>query len=126
MQDQIKLWGKIKEPFPLLAQMNLFVFPSITEALGIALIEAVGLGVPAIASDVGGIPEVLDGKPDWLVSSRQPDTLADKIIEVLHNYREAKDDAAKLSKSIRKKFDADERAAKQAGLYRRLVEERRP
>jgi glycosyltransferase involved in cell wall biosynthesis len=124
LQDRIKFWGRVKEPFPLLAQMNVFVFPSITEALGIALIEAAGLGVPAIASDVGGIPEVLEGRPDWLVPPRQPGALADKIIEVLQNYLEAKDNAQQLSKSIRKRFDAVELAAEQAELYRRLVEGR--
>lgn len=124
IQNRIKFWGWVREPFHLLAQMNIFVFPSITEALGIALIEAIGLGIPAVASKVGGVPEVLDGKPDWLVASCQPDTLADKILELLNNYPQAKDDATRLSHAVRKKFDVYELAIKQGELYRRVVERR--
>jgi len=121
LQDKIKFWGLVKGPFALLSQMNLFVFPSITEALGIALIEAVGLGVPAVASHVGGIPEVLEGKGDWLVPPCDPDALAKKILEVLKTYPEAKKEAAALSTTVRKKFEVDTLAAKQEKLYRRLV-----
>jgi glycosyltransferase involved in cell wall biosynthesis len=45
---------------PYLAAMDLFVAPSRTEGLGLAIIEALAAGVPVLASSVGGIPEVVE------------------------------------------------------------------
>ncbi|RLA92168.1 MAG: hypothetical protein DRG25_06730 [Deltaproteobacteria bacterium] len=121
VEKQIKFWGWIKEPHHLLARMNLFVFPSVTEALGIALIEALGIGVPAVASNVGGIPEILENKTDWLVPPRQAYLLADKILEILFNYSQARKEASLFIPLVREKFDVKRLAVKQAELYRLLV-----
>ena len=65
----------------LLDGADLFVMPSRTEGQGRALIEAMARGLPAIGSDVGGIPELLD--PAFLVPPDQPATLASRIAELL-------------------------------------------
>jgi glycosyltransferase involved in cell wall biosynthesis len=122
IRDKIKFWGWVREPYHLLSQMSLFVFPSVTEALGIALIEALGLGVPAVASNVGGIPEVLEKKPEWLVPPCQPMELAKKSLEILCNYPQARKAAQELSRLVREKFDVKRLANQQGKLYRELVE----
>ena len=48
---------------PHLAAADLFAAPSRTEGLGVSVIEALAAGVPALASRVGGLPELLEGAP---------------------------------------------------------------
>jgi glycosyltransferase involved in cell wall biosynthesis len=56
---------------------HLFVLPSLTEGLPRALLEAMARGLPAVASEVGGVPELLPA--ECLVPPRQPDALAATI-----------------------------------------------
>ena len=63
---------------------NVFTLPAIvdskgdTEGLGVVLIEAMELGLPIVASNVGGIPDVvIDGESGILVPEKDPDALAD-------------------------------------------------
>ncbi len=60
-----------------LESADLFVLPSLTEGLPRALLEAMAQGLPAVASDVGGVPELL--APDCLVPPGQARLLADRI-----------------------------------------------
>jgi glycosyltransferase involved in cell wall biosynthesis len=63
-----------------LAQNELFVMPSKTEGLPRALLEAMAKGLPCIASNVGGIPELLDEQ--YLVEKNNPQQLAAKILSL--------------------------------------------
>lgn len=68
VEEYVTFCGNIKHKdiFSLLDQMDVYVQPSLTEGLPRALIEAMSRGIPAIASNVGGIPELLN--KDFLFS----------------------------------------------------------
>lgn len=51
--------GMIKPVAPLIAMADIVVMPSMYEPLGMSQIEALGLGVPVVVSDVGGLPETV-------------------------------------------------------------------
>ena len=51
--------GEVRPVAPLLKQADVLLMPSLAEPLGMAQIEALGLGVPVIASDADGIPETV-------------------------------------------------------------------
>ncbi|MGI9258175.1 MAG: glycosyltransferase family 4 protein [Gammaproteobacteria bacterium] len=60
--------------------MDLFMFPSRTEALGSAVLEAMSLGLPVIASDVGGIPEIVQpGVNGFLIDSADVNAWAHRV-----------------------------------------------
>lgn len=67
-------------------EMELVVLPTRYEALGLALLEAGQAARPVVASNVGGVPEVvLDGETGILVPPGDPDELATAILRLIHN-----------------------------------------
>ncbi|WP_297389063.1 glycosyltransferase family 4 protein [Acidiferrobacter sp.] len=61
LHDHVLVAGFISAVAPLLVRADLVVAPSFVESLGMLQAEALGLGVPVLASDVGGIPESFAG-----------------------------------------------------------------
>jgi phosphatidylinositol alpha-1,6-mannosyltransferase len=62
---------------------QLFVLPSLTEGLPRALLEAMARGLPAIATHVGGVPELLS--QECLVPPGDADALGQKVLEAMHD-----------------------------------------
>lgn len=72
-------WCSPNEVRAALREASIFVFPSRYEGFGIALVEAMAAGCPVVASDVGGIPEVVSGTSARLVSPNDPVALAETL-----------------------------------------------
>jgi glycosyltransferase involved in cell wall biosynthesis len=69
-----------------MAASDVFALPSLAEGLGVVLLEALACGVPIVASNVGGIPEVVThGYNGLLVEPGDPEGLANSIIMLLSN-----------------------------------------
>jgi glycosyltransferase involved in cell wall biosynthesis len=69
-----------------LAQADIFVLPSRSEAFPNAVLEAMAAGLPIVASGVGGILELIDnGKTGFLVAPGEPQPLADRICRLMAN-----------------------------------------
>jgi glycosyltransferase involved in cell wall biosynthesis len=68
----------------IISAFDVFALPSIHEGLSIALIEALSLAKPIVASRAGGVPEVVrDGEQGFLVEPGDADALAKRIITLL-------------------------------------------
>lgn len=70
----------------LLSECAVSVLPSLSEGLSNTLLESMAAGVPVVATNVGGNPEVVqEGRTGFLVAPRNPDALADRICRVLED-----------------------------------------
>jgi glycosyltransferase involved in cell wall biosynthesis len=70
----------------VLKSIDLFVLPTIEEALGTAFVEAMAMQKPVIGTRVGGVPEVIDdGGNGLLVDPHDPAGLADAIVRLLRD-----------------------------------------
>lgn len=73
--------------FEELVNSTIFVFPSLYEGLPVALMEAAGLGLPCVSTDVGGCPEILDqGRAGLLVEPRSAVQLHHAIAKLIGSY----------------------------------------
>ncbi|WP_456599805.1 glycosyltransferase [Blastococcus sp. SYSU DS0616] len=71
--DRVVFAGARDDVHELLPRTSLVVLPTRMEALPTALLEAAAAGVPSVATDVGGVPEVVvDGETGWLVDAPEP------------------------------------------------------
>lgn len=85
--NRITLAGQRTDIPDILASADMFVMPSIEEGLPNAMLEAMSMGLPVVATDVGGIPEALMSPQHGLiVSPREPEALARAIINVASDH----------------------------------------
>jgi len=101
---------------------GLFVSPSLCEGISNGVLEAMALGVPVVATAVGGMAEVItDGRDGWLVPPGRPDRLADAITSSLA----AEDDLAAVAAAgrarVEQAFGLDRQATDLRTLYRRVA-----
>lgn len=86
LKDRIIMLGWRNDATDLLADMNALLLPSLTEGTPMVILESMSLGVPVIASDVGGISEVIDNlKTGLLLKPRDPEAIADAISYLIGN-----------------------------------------
>lgn len=84
LQERVFLLGFVEDAARFLMAFDVFILPSTTEALGLVLLEAGHAGLPVVASNVGGIPEIIeDGKTGILVQSRDSKGLAEAIKKII-------------------------------------------
>jgi glycosyltransferase involved in cell wall biosynthesis len=80
------LTGYLPDAYQALPVMDLFTLPSINEGMGLVLLEAMQAHVPIVATQVGGIPEVIrDGKDGLLVPPKNSEALSNACIQILGN-----------------------------------------
>jgi glycosyltransferase involved in cell wall biosynthesis len=105
----------------VMAAFDLFVLASHYEGLPLALMEALVLGVPVVATRVGGIPEgVTDGVEGLLVPPSRPDLLA-HAIETLARDPELRARMSTAAADRGRAFDIRGSARTMEGIYRAVV-----
>ncbi|CAN5622454.1 N/A [soil metagenome] len=67
----------------ILSSAELAVFPSLMEATSVAALECMACELPVVASNVGGLPEIVDADVGVLVPAADPEALADAIVRTL-------------------------------------------
>ena len=85
--DRVQFLGRIENVAPLLSSADLFLLPSANESFGLSALEALACGVPVVASDAGGIPEVIrEGITGALRPVGDVDAMAQAAIAILSDH----------------------------------------
>jgi len=86
LEYNVRFAGKVKDVYSFLKRSRVFMLTSEAEGLPMALIEAMGTGIPCVVPDVGDISDIAkDGQNALVVSSRDPREFAAKVECLLAN-----------------------------------------
>lgn len=110
------------------AAADVFVLPSIwEEGFGMTMLEAMATGKPVIATNVGGIPEIIDNqRTGILVEPRDPIRLASAIISIIKDEGFAKEIGKNARQIVEKKFEWRLIAKRTIELYETLISDENP
>jgi glycosyltransferase involved in cell wall biosynthesis len=104
------------------ALSDIVVVPSLQEAFGLVVSEAMSCGKPVIGSNVGGIPDqIVDGNTGFLVEPKNPSKIAEKILWLSTNREEAKKMGLNGRKVVEQNYDIDKRTKSIISLYKQLL-----
>jgi len=86
LEHRVYFAGFQQSVYPLLAAMDVYVHPALMEGFGIAVLEAMAMRKPVVATTTGGLPEIVqDGQTGVLVPPGEPDALARAIVGLLQD-----------------------------------------
>ena len=107
---------------PLFLCADLFLLPSEQESFGLTALEAMNCGVPVIASDIGGLPEVVvQGETGFLFPLGDVAAMADKAVEIMGNAAAYDRLKARARQRAVRDFDAADIIPRYEAYYRDLL-----
>lgn len=120
--ERVTFFGTQQGIANCLSACDVLVSTSVVEGLSNAILEAMGLGVPVIATDIPGNREiVLPGRTGWLVPVRSPHVLASTLERVLTNTAEVSACVAQASEMVATRFALDRMVGEHMALYESLL-----
>jgi glycosyltransferase involved in cell wall biosynthesis len=121
LDNDVLLIGEQKNIAKILKSSDLFVLPSIKEAFGLVLVEAMAVGLPVIGTNTGGIPEIIENnKCGRIVEPENSNELAKTIIELMDN-APIRQKLAYVGHHHVKKFDVTEMVKKTEEIYDAII-----
>jgi glycosyltransferase involved in cell wall biosynthesis len=125
LAGEVHFLGPRRDVPDLLKAMDIFVLPSYSEGVSLALLEAMAAGLPVIATEVGGLPEVVEHeKTGLLIPPRDVEALAGALGRLLADPAWARQLGANARAHVRKHFSLDRLGREINEIYEELVEKK--
>lgn len=119
------LTGERDDVPEIMKALDLFVLPSEKEGLGTVILEAMAMGVPVIASSVGGIPDLIkQEETGLLIPPSAPRALSSAIIRLLEDQGEREKLTEAAYREVRENFTPDKLCVQTENLYASLINAR--
>jgi len=120
--NSFRFLGPISDVAEHLAAADIFLLTSRWEALPISIVEAFRAGLPVIATDCGGVSELVDDAVGALVPVGNEDALTSALDELIQNEKKRTAlAAAALARSIESRFDTETIHRRFEALYEELL-----
>lgn len=124
LRDHVRFWGERTDLITLLQGSDLFLLPSDNESFGLAALEAMACSVPVLASNVGGLPEVVEhGKTGYLSEVGDISAMANYAQQLLYNEPLRRKMAAEARRVAVTKFQLDPAVDRYEAIYKRVLGE---
>jgi glycosyltransferase involved in cell wall biosynthesis len=127
LDDRVRFHGFVADTRGLLSQAHAALCASREEGLGIALIEAMALGLPVVGFAVGGVPELVeDGRTGLLCRAGDVDALAASMRRAIEGRARLPDMGSAARDRVKARFSLQAMCAGYAETYARLSHDERP
>jgi len=122
-EDIVRFLGFRRDLPDVIAAADLVVLPSVAEAFGLVVAEALYLGTPVVATNVGGIPEIVeDGVDGVLVPPADSTALVDAIVSLLGDSARRRRFASAGRERVRERFGFEKMMRAYEQQYEHLFE----
>lgn len=126
LKDHVLFLGHRTDIADLMAQANLFVLPSKFEGLPLAVLEAMSIALPVVATNIGGTIEALGPSHPFLAEPGNPASLAQMLIKALDDPVTAKSVGQSGFSLFQTQFSAQRMAKETAAVYGRVLSQTVP
>ncbi len=101
--------GEQPDPVPWLSAADVFLLPSEQESFGLAALEAMACGTPVVASDAGGLPEIIeDGVTGFLCPAANPvETMAEHALMLIRDHERHAEMSRAATEIVRRDYCTD-------------------
>lgn len=122
LTEHVRYVGVVDGVAPLLAAADVLLLPSETESFGLVALEAMASGVPVVATDVGGLPEVVEhGVTGFLAPVGDVDAMAEYCKKLLTDCRVGRKFGEAARRRAEEKFDSRSVIPLYERIYERLL-----
>jgi glycosyltransferase involved in cell wall biosynthesis len=122
IEKKVKFLGEVDDVAAVLNDIDIFVLPSVSEGLSLALLEAAAVGCFVVAARVGGIPEVVtDGVNGKLFRPKRIEQLVAILNWVIDNPEPARRMAKKLQEDVVARFDLNTMVDRYERMYEKMA-----
>lgn len=126
LTNQVRFLGAVPDAARFFSGLDLFVLSSRSEGTPMVLLEAMGAGLPVVATSVGGVPDVIaDEVGGWLVPPEQPDRMAEAVTLAIGDAGARRDRAALGAERIRSHYSREAWILRHEEVYRAALKVRR-
>ena len=109
----------------LMAAMDVFVLPSLNEGMGRVLLEAGAAGTPAVATAVGGVPDIIEhGRTGMLAPPRDPQAIADAVRALRRDPERRRALGRAARQTVTPVYGLHRMVERVEALYEQLIEEK--
>jgi glycosyltransferase involved in cell wall biosynthesis len=122
LRGRVTFTGRVENVPSYLQASDVFVFPTMDEALGMSAVEAQACGLPAVASRTGGVPDIVeDGVTGLLVPPGESQPLADGLRRLLEDASLRTRFASAARARTKERFSFELMVSRYAALFRSLA-----
>ena len=122
IENDVVFLGKQGSVVDMLSACDLFLLPSQTESFGLAALEALACEVPVVASDVGGLPEVVThGEDGYLVDPENIEEMARRSLEIISDPERNREIGRQARKNAQLRFCSTKIVPRYEKFYEDIV-----
>ena len=121
LMDHVQFLGHRTDVADLMGLADIFVLSSLFEGLPLAVLEAMSIGLPVVATRIGGVVDALGSDHPYLAEAGNPGSLAQTILHALTDRAQRETAGSLARRRFQRLFSAERMASETAHVYARIL-----